>query len=55
MPVLAEVNNGLGPRRGRDSFVCDNVRRLLTFHAGVMAGEINIEVVEVDIANTDSG
>lgn len=41
-----EVKNTLGPRSGRDGFVCDNVHRLF---AGVTVGAIDIEVVEVTV------
>jgi hypothetical protein len=44
----------LGPRSGRDGFICDNVRRLLAYRAGVMVGAIDIEAVEVDIVEADS-
>jgi len=43
--VLAQVKNSLGRRSGRDGFVCDNVRRLLTCRARVMAGAIDVEAV----------
>ena len=46
-PVLADVKNTLGPRIGRDGFVCDNVRRLFTYREGVMVGAIDAEAVEV--------
>jgi hypothetical protein len=52
--VSAEVNDSLGPRSGRDGFVCDNVPRLLTYRAGVMVGAIEVEAVQVDIVDTDS-
>jgi len=54
-PALAGVKNSLGPRSGRDGFVCDNVRRLLAYRAGVMEGEIDFEIVEVDIVDADEG
>jgi hypothetical protein len=44
----------LGPRSGRDGFVCDNVRGLLAYRAGVMVGAIDVETVEVDIVEADS-
>jgi hypothetical protein len=53
-PVLAEVKSSLGPRSGRDGFVCENVRRLLVYRAGVMVGAIDVEVVEADIVDADS-
>ena len=49
MRALDGVKNSLGPRSGRDGSVCDNVRRLLAYRAGVMEGEIDFEIVEVDI------
>ena len=42
---LAQVENSLGLRHGRDGFVCDNVRRVLAYRAGVMAGVIDVEAV----------
>jgi hypothetical protein len=51
---LAEVKNTLGPRSGRDGFVCDNVPRLLAYHAGVMAGAIDVGAVEVEIVDADN-
>jgi hypothetical protein len=53
-PVLAEVKNILGPRSGQDGFVCNNVRRLWAFRAGVMVGAIDAEAVEVDIIDADN-
>jgi hypothetical protein len=53
-PDLAEVKDSLGPRSGRDGFVCDNVRRLLAYRAGVIVGAIDVETVEVDIVDADS-
>jgi hypothetical protein len=53
-PVLAEVKSSLGPRSGRDGFVCGNVRRLFAYRAGVMVGAIDVEAVEADIVDADS-
>jgi hypothetical protein len=53
-PLLAEVKNTLGPRSGRDGFVCENVRRSLASRAGVMVGAVDVEAVEVDIVDADS-
>jgi hypothetical protein len=42
---LVEVKNTLVPRNGRDGrdgFVCDNVRRLLAYRAGVMVGATDV-------------
>jgi hypothetical protein len=52
-PILAEVKNTLGLLSRWDGFVCDNVRRLLVYRAGVMVGAIDVEAVEVDIVDTD--
>jgi hypothetical protein len=43
----------LGPRSGRDGFVCDNLRRPLTNRAGVMVGAIGVEAVKIDIIDVD--
>jgi hypothetical protein len=55
VPVLAEVKNSLGPRSGRDGFVCvcAAVCKLLSsaYRAGVIVGAIE---VEVDIADAES-
>jgi hypothetical protein len=51
---LAEVEDTLGLRSGRDGFIGDNVRKLLACRAGAMVGEIDVEAVEVDIADADS-
>lgn len=53
-PILAEVIDGLGPRSGRHSFICDSVHRLLALRTGVMTGEIDVEAVEVGIVDADS-
>jgi hypothetical protein len=53
-PVLVEVRNSLGPRSERDGFVCDHVRGLLAYRAGVMEGAIDVQTVEVDIVDADS-
>jgi hypothetical protein len=53
-PVLNGVNITLGPRSGRDGFVCDNGHGLLAYREGVMVGAIDVEVVEVDIVDVDS-
>jgi hypothetical protein len=53
-PVLNGVNITLGPRSGRDDFVCDNGHGLLAYREGVMVGAIDVEVVEVDIVDVDS-
>jgi hypothetical protein len=50
---LAEVKNSWGPRSGREGFVCDNVRTLLVYRAGVMVGAIDVEAVELDIIDAD--
>ena len=41
-----EVKDTLGPRSGRNGFVCDNVHGLL---ARVMVGAIDTEAVEVTV------
>jgi hypothetical protein len=45
----------LGSRSGRDGFVCDNVRRILAYRAGVMVSTIDLKAVEVDIVDADEG
>ena len=51
-PVLAEVNDNLGPRSGRGGLVCDNLPRLFAYRAGVMVGAIDVDAV--DIVDADS-
>jgi hypothetical protein len=34
--------------------LCNNVRRLMASHAGVMVGVIDVKAVEVDVVDTGS-